>query len=131
MLSALAVGSRFCFWMADEGTALFVSPGGNKKERSRDGSVHVTDEVFNSASSLVGSTACCEALRNADHTCTRLCRSSPVTDLSVVPNTFCGLEHMFLNLFHSFNFSCSRCKCGIGTTHARLVIFDHFHFVAI
>jgi len=40
--------------MANEGTALFVSPGGNKKERSRDGSVHVTDEVFNSASSLVG-----------------------------------------------------------------------------
>jgi hemolysin III len=40
--------------MANEGTALFVNQGEVHKDRSRDGSVHVTDEVYNSASSLVG-----------------------------------------------------------------------------
>merc|ERR1719506_2763832 len=39
---------------SESGTALFVSHGEINKERSRDGSVHVTDEVYNSASSLVG-----------------------------------------------------------------------------
>lgn len=40
--------------MANEGTALFVNSGEVNKDRSRDGSLHVTDEVYNSASSLVG-----------------------------------------------------------------------------